>query len=98
MSNWKQALMDTAYYGEDSAAVNEECEVLLEDGKLSVRYEDEDGWVTYSGKENGEGHFDLFCPERDGRASLHCFPASALLEGFWREEGARGFWRISLKD
>jgi len=32
----------------------------------------------------------------DGRATLHTF-GSALLEGGWTEEGAKGMWRIWLR-
>ena len=58
------------------------------------------GLPCYRGKNNWDGHFDLAAPERKGRASLHCFPNSHFMEGYWQEEdvrGVRGMWRIHLK-
>lgn len=94
---WMPAKADTAYYDNNQANVDEECEVMLDQGLIKVRYEDEDGnEIIYSGQELSEGHYELRCPELSGHATLHRFQNSKILEGSWVEKGTRGFWRIVL--
>jgi hypothetical protein len=61
-----------------------------------VSYEDDRGVVNYKGEGKGPGHFALESLERNGKATLHMFEGSTILEGFWIEEGWKGFWRITL--
>lgn len=92
----KTALMDSVFYDETPANEGEECEIRIDGNEIVVSYEDDDGVVIYRGKDEGHGHFVLECPERQARATLHQIPESRFLEGFWIEEGYRGFWRITL--
>ncbi len=71
------------------------CVVKIDGDNILVEYEDE-GLVQYKGTSNGEGHFELHGVGFDGRATLHRFPNSFVLEGSWTEEGENGMWRIKL--
>lgn len=84
------------HFSDDTAEENEKCAVKIEDKKILVEYEGEDGFVQYIGEEKGQGHFELSCPAVSGKASLHMFADSEILEGSWFEGGYRGMWRIHL--
>lgn len=94
MEIWNNCTMTTLYHSEDASG-EYPCVVKIEGEHILVEYDD-DGVVQYEGRANGEGHFELRAGGFDGRATLHRFPASTLLEGSWVEEGARGMWRIRL--
>lgn len=98
MKIWKNCIADILYYSSDSATMrNEGYIVSLSDNDIKVAYDDERGAVCYHGKHHGDGHFELTAPERDGRASLHRFPNSNYMEGYWLENNVQGMWRIELK-
>ncbi|MBU0594257.1 MAG: hypothetical protein KKH74_11055 [Gammaproteobacteria bacterium] len=86
------------YYSSQEAAERMPCEVRIneESGEIAISYESEDGYTVYSGNESGDGHYVLECEEVQGRASLHRFPSSSILEGYWEENGLKGMWRIEL--
>jgi len=88
--------MDTAYYDETTADEEEDCEIIINMDKIVVSYRYDNEVVVYKGKDEGHGHFVLECPDRKGKATLHQIPESKFLEGFWIEEGYKGFWRITL--
>jgi len=88
--------MDSVYYDDMPAYEGENCEVKIDGDEIVVSYKDEQGRVLYKGREKGQGHYILECPERRGKASLHRFPEEKFLDGYWVEEGTRGFWRIYL--
>lgn len=90
------AKMDTIYYDETAADEREECEVRFDNENIVVSYCDPEGPVIYTGTDHGHGHFVLECPERHAKATLHQIENSRFLEGYWIEDGARGFWRIML--
>lgn len=98
MQIWTKCTADILYYdGRPTITDDKGYIVRLSDDSIEVSYDDDEGAVCYKGKNNGDGHFNLTAPERSGRASLHCFPNSHYLEGYWDEGGARGMWRIFLK-
>lgn len=98
MTVWKNCIVDTLYYSEEPAVTHEPgYQVKIDDTEMVVSYKDDEGWVEYRGKSKGDGHFQLFCPERRGEASLHRFPDDKILEGFWIEGGYQGMWRITLR-
>jgi len=72
--------MTTAFFDETPAYEDEECLVRINDNLIEVSYDDEEGNAIYRGKNTGTGHFELSCPERDGRATLHMFK-----EGIFRK-------------
>ena len=94
MPIWNDCTMTILYHSDDESE-NSDCVVKIDGNRILVEYED-DGIVQYEGEENGEGHFVLNGVGFDGRASLHMFHGSSLLEGSWVEEGYRGMWKIKL--
>lgn len=97
MTVWKNAKVDTVYYDETEADEGDDCEIRIDGDQIVVSYEDDEGVVLYKGKNHGNGHFQLSSPERNGKATLHMFEGSKILEGFWIQDGNKGFWRISLE-
>lgn len=95
MTIWNNSRMTILYYTSDVASQNFPCVVKITDEEILVEYDD-DGLVQYRGANDGTGHYVLTAPEVDGRASLHRFPESELLEGSWVEGGVRGMWRVEL--
>lgn len=102
MQVWKNCTADVLFYEESATTIDDEGYIVrLSNDSIEVAYDDEEGAVCYKGKNNGDGHFDLTAPERNGRASLHHFPKSHFMEGYWQEGDTpqtRGMWRIQLKN
>ncbi len=98
MQVWSKCTAEVLYYNADPAKTYEEKYIVrLSDETIEVVYDDDDGRpVCYQGINNGDGHFNLLAPECDGKATLHRFPDSGYLEGYWREGGEKGMWRIRL--
>ena len=95
MSIWKNSKMSSVFFSGTDADENYDCIVKIENGKILVEYMD-DGIVQYVGEEKGSGHFVLNCPSLSGKASLHMFADSEILEGSWVEGSYRGMWKIKL--
>jgi len=73
--------------------------VFINGGQIKIRYvEGEGNTVTYVGNERGPGHSELSArnADGDGRATLHRFEGSKVLEEYWCEGNVRGMWRISM--
>lgn len=99
---YKDCRMTIVYFDSETADEGMVGTVKIDGSKILLEYEDEayDGTevlVQYVGKERGSGHYELACPEQNGKASLHCFPGATILEGYWVEGSYRGMWRIYLK-
>ncbi len=98
MNTWKSCTADILYYdGRPTITKDEGYIVRLTDESIEVAYDDDEGAVCYRGKNTGDGHYQLTAAERNGRASLHRFPGSNFMEGYWNEDDSRGMWRIELK-
>lgn len=95
MPVWKDSLLEHIYY-DGRGAVDDRCEVRIDGDRIFVSYEESDAVVMYEGKSLGAGHYILDAADGDGRATLHMFEGSRILEGFWLEDDYRGFWRITL--
>lgn len=95
MTIWHNSKMSTFYYSDEPSSEDYPCIVEINEDKISVKYDDEEV-VEYQGKNHGNGHFELSAPEIGGKASLHMFPNSLILEGYWIEDSYRGMWRILL--
>ena len=80
----------------DAGSYEQPCRVRLREDQLRLEYEDTGGAYAYSGRAISPGHFELKGEGFDGRATLHTFAGSVVLEGAWREEGSYGMWRIQL--
>jgi hypothetical protein len=89
--------LTTLHYSDEPAWENYPCIVKITDKEILIEYHDEDrGTVQYRGLNDGSGHFELSSKVTSGRATLHMFPKSTVLEGSWIEDGARGMWLIHL--
>ena len=97
MSVWAHSKMSTLFYSDEPAHEDYPCAVQIDDNQIIIEYED-GGLRQYRGENVGNGHFELHAPELQGKASLHMFPGSSILEGSWLEGGFRGMWRIKLSD
>lgn len=98
MTTWNNCTADILYYDGTPALTNDQGYIVrLSDDLIEIAYDDEDEAVCYRGKNNGDGHYDLTAAAISGRASLHCFPDSHFMEGYWTEGSRRGMWRIQLK-
>ena len=101
MSRYKNATMKTYTFGVDTVHTRK-CDLYLdESGEIEVSYKSgtsEGGLISYAGMAQGEGHYWLESIMNGGRASLHRFPDSQILEGYWEveEEKEKGMWRIEL--
>jgi hypothetical protein len=90
MPTWKQSLMDWMDYDGSDAGESELCEVRIDENVIVVSYEDDRGVVNYKGEGKGPGHFALESPEWNGKATLHMFEGSKILEGFGLRRAGRG--------
>ncbi|OGR74265.1 MAG: hypothetical protein A2089_03755 [Elusimicrobia bacterium GWD2_63_28] len=79
------------------------CDVRIEGAKIVVSYFNR-LHVVWQGAETAAGHY--VCKMKgenvSGDATLHKFPKSNILEGFWTMKsgvnGFEGMWRITLKN
>ena len=97
MTIWRNSRVET-YYGSQAVFDTAPCIVAIGDGRISVKYDYDGGTEVYEGTEIGSGHFKLKSQDGLGEASLHCFPGGLRLDGWWKEEGETGMWRILLAD
>ena len=98
MAVWDNSIMECIYYDGDPADMGMDCQVRIDEDEIVVTYEEDDGgYPVYRGANDGTGHYVLQCPTNNGRATLHRFPNGQILEGYWDEDGCRGFWRIRLQ-
>ncbi|WP_369987090.1 hypothetical protein [Pseudomonas xanthosomatis] len=88
-----QAKMDT-YRAKGDATFDAPCKVTIEGDAITIAYEDDGQTWYYKGKAKGLGHYELRAEHFQGRATLHAFEDSRILEGSWIEEDRRGMWRI----
>ncbi len=91
---YENARMET--YRTTDATLDQPCKVRIEAGFITVEYLQSDETSSYRGQEQTPGHFLLTGDGFEGKATLHMFEGSNILEGGWVEEGARGMWRIRL--
>lgn len=92
---WNNSTYELLHSTAHRADMDEPCVVLIDGERIVVEYE-EDGLRRYVGTNDGSGHFELNMEGGSGRATLHRFPESSLLEGSWIEGSESGMWRIHL--
>jgi hypothetical protein len=99
MTFYRHSTMES-YYGDMTTVDIGPCQVRIDDGRIEVFYQDEDGGeeMVYEGHEVSEGHFDLTKRKYKGKGTLHCFSGDKILDGWWSEGGDEGMWRIHLSD
>ena len=91
---YEHSYMET--YTADHVTLDQPCKMRIEAGILTIEYLADGENTSYRGQEQGPGHFELNGNGFDGRATLHMFEGSNILEGGWVEEGAKGMWRVRL--
>ena len=74
------------------------CQVRIGDGSITVSYELDGEIIVYQGPEIEPGHFRLTSDAVKGRATLHRFSDSDVLDGWWLESGYEGMWRVTLDE
>lgn len=84
---YEHSYMET--YTADHVTLDQSCKVQIEAGILTIEYLADGEHTSYRGQEQGPGQFELHGNGFDGRATLHMFEGSNILEGGWVEEGQR---------
>lgn len=97
MTIWHNSKMTSLYYSNEPGNEDYPCIVKINEEGILVEYGEGDEQRQYRGIARGEGHFELAGVGFAGKASLHRFSDSVILEGSWIEEGYRGMWRIRLE-
>lgn len=96
MTLYTKAAMKICYFS-DEVSESLDCQVRIEsDGEIAISYETDGQHIVYKGRAKGDGHYLLSCENVEGRATLHGFSDSRILEGYWEENGLKGMWRIEL--
>lgn len=79
-----------------------DCKVQLSGTQCVLTYDEEAAsgprfrWKQWIGFAPSDGHYEMREAE-GGHATLHRMgPDSAYLEGFWKEDGYTGMWRVKL--
>jgi len=97
MSNMIDATLDIAYFDARDARSDVPAQVTLDARGMTLVAPDAKGdKVLWHGERRGQGHYVLSAPDARMQGSLHRFADSVVLEGFWRNERERGFWRLHL--
>ena len=97
MTIWHNSKMTTLYYSDEPANEDCPCVVRVDERGILVEYGEGEERRQYAGVSRGEGHYELEAVGFTGKACLHTFVGSVILEGSWIEEGYRGMWRIRLE-
>jgi len=96
----------TIYYTDREADEGVRCRLEISEDNCTLVFDQTEGIdklvkvVKWSGKGHN-GHYELSgeVPGRERtkcRATLHRFPDANVLDGFWKEHGFTGMWRITL--
>ena len=96
MEIYPNSLMESLYYDDTYADENFPCVVKLDDESIHIEYLGDGILTIYNGCSIGTGHYELKSPKNNGKATLHRFDTSDILEGSWIEHQTRGMWRIHL--
>ena len=94
MSVWSSCRIEVRA-GDGLEFEDDDCDVRLEDGKLTLTYFDTEGPLVFIGFEEEDGHFDLVCRSRPRRGTLH--RKGDTLTGTWQEQDESGRWTIALR-
>ncbi len=81
--------------GDELELEGDDCDVRLEDGKLTLTYFDSEGPLVFIGLEEEDGRFDLICRSRPRRGTLH--RTGDTLTGSWQERDETGSWTVALR-
>jgi len=87
------AKMDT-FRPNGAASFDEPCKITIDSEFITVAYDHGGQSWEYRGQAKGPGHYELQTEGFGGRATLHRFEDSNVMEGTCVEDGVRGKWRI----
>ena len=98
MQIYKWSTIDI-YHSDRAPDVGIDCIVEINRDQCIVKYDDQTGtsWI-WSGGSSGLGHYVLKAFQKGCEATLHRLRDSVYLEGYWKEHGFHGMWRIRLKE
>lgn len=89
------------YHSSAEPDLDIDCIVELSPNECIVRFDEFHSGslspVCWKGNAQSPGHYVLQEICREGRATLHQVPESIYLEGYWKERGYHGMWRVTLK-
>jgi hypothetical protein len=75
------------------------CIVEITRNFCKIKYDDESRTVyVWEGSNKGADHYVLKANKKGCEATLHRIQDSVYLEGFWKELGCHGMWRVRLKE
>ena len=94
MPIWDKSESET-FYADGRVSAKEECSVGIDETRIVIDATKSGGWM-YQGDGSEVGHFELASSIPTGVATLHRSEGKEVLEGFWRQEGTYGMWRITL--
>jgi hypothetical protein len=100
--NEQKGTIDLLYYEGYDADCGVPCRIRLCRDQIRICWEEESDIgpgsqeVEYLGEDRGHGHYELHCPDRNGKATLHGFPGARLLVGDLIENNLRQMWRVNL--
>lgn len=95
MTIWSNSRFET-YFADGSLAEDGACVVKIDAGEIRVEYGNTQIPTCYVGFEDAAGHFYLQCDNPVGETFLHRMPGNNILNGWWKENGQQGMWRIHL--
>lgn len=99
MGKMFNATIEIAYFDARNTRGDVPAQVMLDGRGLTLVMADTAGEaVLWHGERRGQGHYALSAPIAGMEGSLHRFADSLILEGFWRKDQERGFWRLKLPD
>ena len=85
------------FYSNGSDLDDDFCEVRLEEAGIVVSYIGNEGPEVHVGRQIGaEGHFLAKCKTTGCDSVFHMIPKSKFINGYWKEGGYEGMWRIEL--
>lgn len=95
---YADVLLEKAYF--DQRPVLRVRNATVDIGVRSIVVEWQEGTRKYrnEGVRTGQGHFILEAGDGAGKATLHRFQNSSILEGFWTTSSRSGFWRLHLPE
>lgn len=92
------ALIEKGYFDERPVQRVQNTAVEIGVRTILVEWREGSRAYRYEGVRTGQGHFLLNSDDGAGSATLHRFQNSTILEGFWKQNGKSGFWRVHLPE
>ena len=87
----------------DATTLDHPVIVRLDAESIYIEINDGGEIYSYTGQAEGDGHYRMKGDRYGGvpfqsTGSLHRFANEREMDGYWREEGTEGMWRIYLEE